>query len=281
MNTRSFIKGALLSAVVVATASTANAAPVTEAGETIGLALGAALPEGVYFVDTASYLSRSNSNISAVVNIPVVAWSTPWNFLGGHIEAYAAFPEDTLSTKGAGSGSGFYNPALLVGEAWDLGGGFHFSNFVGGYGPSKADGLASNNWVFNERPSIAWIAPQHWTLALNGIYGVVGKDLKTSVRATPDYLNLDFSALKTIGKWDFGPVAYYTTDTTNNTDTAGYQTNQFAIGAMVGYNFPGISTQLILTQDVSTSNLGGPNPTTSGAAPKDTRGFVRFIVPLY
>lgn len=281
MNTRSFIKGALLSAVVVATASTANAGPVTEAGETIGLALGAALPEGVYFVDTASYLSRSNSTLSAVVNIPVVAWSTPWDFLGGHIEAYAAMPMDTTSLgKGAASnvdGSGFYNPALLVGEAWDLGGGFHFSNFVGGYGPMKANGLATNNWVFNERPSIAWMAPQNWTLALNGIYGIVGNDLQTKVRAAPDYLNLDFSALKTMGKWDFGPVAYYTTDTTNNA-TNGYQTNQFAIGAMVGYNFPGISTQLILTQDVSASNLGG---TGTGTNVKDTRGFVRFIVPLY
>lgn len=279
MNTRSFIKGALLSAVVVAAASTAaHAAPVTEAGETIGLALGAALPEGVYFVDTASYLSRSNSKISAVVNIPVVAWSTPWTFLNGRIEAYVAVPEDTLSVSGAaGSGSGFYNPALLVGEAWDLGSGFHFSNFVGGYAPMDAPGLASNNWVFNERPSLAWMSGNAWTLALNGIYGIVGDNLKTKVRSTPDYLNLDFSALKTMGKWDFGPVAYYTTDTSNNAAN-GYQTNQFALGAMVGYNFPGITTQLILTQDVSATNLGG---TGTGTNVKDTRGFVRFIAPLY
>ncbi len=279
MNTRTFIKGALLSAVVVAAASTAaQAAPVTEAGETIGLTLGAALPQGVYFVDTASYLSRSNSNVSAVVNIPVVAWSTPWDFLGGHIEAYAAFPEDTLSTKGAGSGSGFYNPALLVGEAWTLGGGWSFSNFVGGYAPSKADGLASNNWVFNERPSVAW-SGNDWALALNGIYGVVGNNLKTSTRGKPDYLNLDFSALKTMGKWSFGPVAYYTTDTTNNASgSAGYETNQFAIGGMVSYSFTGITTQFILTQDVAANNLGGTGVTSDV---KDTRGFVRFIVPLY
>jgi hypothetical protein len=74
---------------------------VTEAGETIGLGLGAPLPVGLYFLDASSYISRSNKpDISAFVNIPVVAWSTPWTAFGGRVEAYAAFPEDILNVGG-------------------------------------------------------------------------------------------------------------------------------------------------------------------------------------
>ena len=54
---------ALLSAVaggvlLCASGGVALASSVTEAGETVGLALGAPLPEGWYFLDTASYISR-------------------------------------------------------------------------------------------------------------------------------------------------------------------------------------------------------------------------------
>src|SRR5208282_398599 len=77
-------------------ASTAYAGSVTQPGETVGIALGAPLPEGVYFVDTGSvggYRGVDDDKGGLAVNIPVLAWSTPWSFLGGRIEAYAALPE--------------------------------------------------------------------------------------------------------------------------------------------------------------------------------------------
>lgn len=255
-------------ALLCAASAPAMAGSVTEAGETVGLALAAPLPPGWYLVDTASYISRENKpDIEAVVNIPVIAWSTPWTLFGGRVEAYAAFPEDVLNVGGNYS-SGFYNDALLVGEAWDFGNGWSFSAFVGGYGPMKANGLASNNWVFNFRPSVAYIA-NDWTFAVNVIYGILGNNLNAGGLNGPDYLNYDLTAVKTIGNWTIGPVGYGSADT--STPYAGYaQQSQFALGGFVGYGFGPVTWQFYITHDVTETGYTG----------EDTRAFMRWVVPL-
>ncbi|MGB7917787.1 MAG: transporter, partial [Rhodomicrobium sp.] len=75
----------------------AYARSITQPGELAGLALGAPLPEGVYFENTAGFGSARSLGDSgwADFSIPVVAWSTPWDFFNGHIEAYAAAPVET------------------------------------------------------------------------------------------------------------------------------------------------------------------------------------------
>jgi hypothetical protein len=127
-------------------------------GETVGYALGTPLPEGLYFGDTGSYSSHRplayNSN--AFVNIPLIEWSTPWTFFGGRIEAYVAVPSLSLNASNqCGPGcnvsiSGIYNPAALVGVAWDLGNHIGFSQWVGGYAPIS-NSLNQNFWVLNSR----------------------------------------------------------------------------------------------------------------------------------
>jgi len=267
------VNSALLAAVGIpallcAAGGSAYAGSVTEAGETVGLALGAPLPEGWYFVDTASYISRSNKpDVEAVVNIPVIAWSTPWDAFGGHVEAYAAFPQDILNVGGHYS-SGFYNPALLIGEAWDFGNGVSFSNFVGGYAPMKANGLATNNWVFNERAAISYTA-NDWNITAHVIYGIVGTDVVTHLHDTPDYLNYDLTFVKSFGKWSFGPVGYGSTDTSTY---RGYtQQSQFALGGLVGYNFGPVNFQIYMTHDLTETGYTG----------EDTRAFLRWVVPLF
>jgi hypothetical protein len=267
------LNSALLSALagavmLCAVGGSAMAGSVTETGETLGLALGAALPEGVYFLDTSSYISRENKpHIDAIVNIPVIAWSTPWTAFGGRIEAYAAVPQDMLNVGGQHS-SGFYNDALLVGEAWDLGHGLNFSNFVGGYAPMNARGLATNNWVFNERAALTYMV-NGWNLTAHVIYGVVGKDLQTNLQDTPDYLNYDLTAVKTIGKWTLGPVAYGSTDLSSL--GGGYvRQRQFAMGGFVGYDFGPLSLQFYVTHDVTETGYTG----------EDTRAYLRWVVPL-
>jgi len=299
MNTR-FVKAALLSTVAGAallsfsTGAFANAGvgtsagPVTEAGETIGLALGAALPQGVYFVDTSSEVHIPGTNAShgqtgdVLVNIPVVAWSTPWDFAGGHIEAYAAAPEAAVLLNNTGSGaqggaSGLYNPALLVGEAWNLGNNIHFSNFVGGYAPVNQAGFAQDNgtnnvWTFNERAAVSYLA-DGYNITAHGIYGTSNS---TNGYQRADYINVDFAALKNIGKWEIGPVAYYTADVGHATapNTNPVEGNrQFALGGFVGYALGGVTVQAYATRDVADSEgvlFGGDQ----------TRIFLRFVVPL-
>lgn len=293
----------LLSTGAFAGGSGNSAGPVSEAGETIGLGLGAALPQGVYFVDTASFVHNPGANASSghdldvLVNIPVVAWSTPWDLLGGHVEAYAALPEATTSTHGTAAqasstalnGSGLYNPALLVGEAWNLGHGFNVSDFVGGYAPVYQPGFseanATNNvWTFNERAAVTYNA-NGYDLTAHAIYGHSTNDtsskdtgvnsvscaLTTCYRA--DYLNVDLTATKTFGKWEVGPVGYYTVDVGH--DAANDPGNrEFALGGLVGYNMGPVTFQTYATHDVSNSEghlLGGP----------DNRFFFRVITALW
>lgn len=269
-------KTAIMSAAFGATAlcalgGTAMAAPVTEAGETIGLALGAPLPEGAYFVNTASYIEReSHPNTEIMVNIPVLAYSTPWKVLGGRIEGYVAAPEEAVGIHNQAGGStwnrGWYNPAALVGAAWDLGNGWGFSNFVGGYAPVSGQ-VGTNTWVFNERAAISYTA-NAWDLTAHAIYGLPGSDQKTHKAVTADYLNIDLTGTKTFGKWEAGAVGYGTWDLSSPT-TGYHQASQIAVGPLVGYNFTGVSVQSYLTKDVANQNT-----------PNDTRAFLRFVVPL-
>ena len=66
----------------------ARAGSVTQPGETVGIAAGAPLPPGVYFVNTVDYGCRNTSPDStcALLDIPVVAWSTPWTLLGARVQ---------------------------------------------------------------------------------------------------------------------------------------------------------------------------------------------------
>ena len=127
----------------------ANAGSLEPAGWTVGIALGVPLPEGVYFIDNASiggWRGVDDSKSSLAINIPLIAWFTPWTLPGGgRIEFLGAWPEISggipqLPPIGDPSWAGrdytqFYNPVGFIGAAWDLGGGFAFSAFVGGWAP--------------------------------------------------------------------------------------------------------------------------------------------------
>lgn len=242
------------------------AGPVTEAGETAGLALGTPLPEGVYFLDTASYISRSTKpETDILVNIPVVAYSTPWKVLGGRVEAYAAVPQLAVGTDNSWS-KGMYNPALLVGMAWDLGHGWGFSNFIGGYAPVH-NSVGVNAWTFNERAALTY-ADDGWNLTAHGIYGTSTKDRETDVQVQPDYFNLDLTATKAFGKWELGAVGFGTWDTSSVAGSK--RTSSIAAGPFVGYNFGPLSLHTYVTEDIAESHRGGD----------DTRVFVRLVVPL-
>lgn len=308
-NLRTVMASAAIGAVSLVAISSAafaggngtSTGPVTEAGETIGLALGAALPQGVYFVDTASVVHNPGANtlhgktLDVLVNIPVVAWSTPWDVLGGHIEAYGALPEAVVDSKGLGAdkpfggSAGEYNPALLVGAAWNLGNNFHLSNFIGGYAPVNQPGFsyanATNNvWTFNERAALSYLG-NGYNLTAHAIYGTststsdstqtngAGVSCARVSCTRADYLNVDITALKSFGKWDLGPVGYWASDVGQTSDKLNGN-RQLALGGFAGYNFGPLSAQAYVTHDVIASEghlLGG----------EDTRFFLRFIVPLW
>ncbi|MGA7334383.1 MAG: transporter, partial [Pseudolabrys sp.] len=82
--TSKFAKLAAASVLSFCTAASALAGSVTQPGETVGLASGAPLPEGLYFVNTGDWGNRTGNpaGTSLGVDIPVLAWSTPWTIFG-------------------------------------------------------------------------------------------------------------------------------------------------------------------------------------------------------
>jgi len=276
-----------LGAMALSVASgAAYAGSITQPGETVGIALGAPLPEGVYFVDTASYGSFRNLGDSsdALVNIPVLAWSTPWTFLGGRIEAYTAAPDVAVGQTPPNTAfiSAIYNPALLVGEAWSLGNGWNVSSWVGGYAPVDNE-LGQDFWVFNYRGAITYNA-DNWNLTAHVIYGITGDNLaggiNNGLKTNPDYVNLDLTAAKTLGKWEVGAVAFGSWDVSSISEPVGItyaKQSQFAVGGLVGYNFTGITVQAFLTHDVFTDNYFNAD----GSKAYETRFWTRVIIPLW
>jgi hypothetical protein len=98
-----------------ATAS-AMAGSVTQPGETAGLAAGAPLPPGFYFIDTTDWgaADTSKGNTGVGVTIPVLAWSTPWKILNARLGFLVAAPAIEVETTGPDGGyqEGMYNPLI-------------------------------------------------------------------------------------------------------------------------------------------------------------------------
>ena len=279
----------------------ANAASQEPPGWTAGIALGTPLPEGVYFIDTASiggWRGISDSQSSLFINIPLVAWSTPWTLPGGgRVEFLGAIPEISggvpqLPGFGYPSWAGrdyteLYNPVAYIGAAWDLGNGFGFSAFIGGWGAvdNQLRQFGFDSWVLSERVNLSYVA-NGWKFSANLSFGQPGDTqvptiLAPSGQILPDYFNYDLTATKTIGKWEVGLVAFGSTDTSKapwNSLSYTMEQSQFAMGGLVGYSFPGITLQVYATTDVYSSNYYN---LTDGSKSYETRVWTRAIVPLW
>lgn len=244
----------------------ALAGSVTQPGETVGVAAGAPLPPGFYFVNTADYGCRNTTpNVCVGVDIPVIAWSTPWTIVGGRLQFLVATPVVEVGVQHTTYFSGVYNPFLAGQLAWDLGNGFGFSYALGAYFGVKSD-VAFDTSSLNQRFALSYTA-NGWDLTANVIWGHQFDSVTSTIN--PDFLNVDLTATKTFGKWEIGPVGYYSTDLSS--PVAGYlRQSQFALGGLVGYNFGPVILQAYLTTDVYEKNYGG----------HDTRLWGRIIVPL-
>ena len=86
----------------------------------------------------------------------------------------------------------------------------------------------------------------------------------------PDFLNVDLTASRKFGDWEFGLVAFGSTDLNSPVD--GYlKQSQIAVGGLIGKSFGTVILQAYLTTDVYEKNYGG----------HDTRLWGRFIIPVW
>jgi hypothetical protein len=311
-NTGKFWLSALTGgAMALSLISGATAASWTPPGEFTGINTAPPLPEGVYWVNVFSdgqlrgTPGASTGSTNLTFDVPAIAWSTPWTFMGGRIEVAAAAPFIAPICGGGPCLTDMYNPFFEAGLAWDLTQfglpGWSFSTFNGGYVPvdNTLRVAGSDMWVYNNRSAISWAPDKSWSFFMESVLGLTGKSSNTgvpgSVQANPDYWNLNFTAAKTIGKWTVGAIAYYSTDleklnhglncgSNGLLATTTCEQSQFAVGGEIGYAFPGITVILQGSTDVWVDHyIQGGNGSTLADTSKsyDTRGWVKTVVPLW
>jgi hypothetical protein len=280
--TSKFAKLAAASVLSLCTAASALAGSVTQPGETVGLAVGAPLPEGLYFVNTGDWGNRTGNpaGTSLGVDIPVLAWSTPWTIFGGRVQFLIAGPLVEVGVHKTTYLRGVYNPLVSGQLAWDLGNNWGFSYLLGAYLDVNSE-VAWSSTSLNQRFALSYTGNQ-LNLTANVIWGtqlnhVTGNTQLSPCPAplalngcNPDFLNVDLTATRKFGDWEFGVVAFGSTDLTSPIEAYAKQ-SQIAVGGLIGKSFGGLILQAYLTTDVYEKNYGG----------HDTRLWGRMIIPLW
>jgi hypothetical protein len=216
-----------------------------------------------------------------------------WTFLGATYDAVLVQPFVDLgvgtpvgSAVTPGVTSGVFNTYIVPVElSWKLGNGFAVKTGLGIYaptgtqnGPFKLGNVGEPWWTFQPELIISYLA-NGWNLSA-AIYAEFNTASSASHYTSGDVLHADFTATKTIGKWTFGPVAYYVGQvsddkcdfscqiTGNTTLVHAQRFNLFAVGGLLEYNFGPASLSVWATQDVIANAKNSAalivNPVTGG-----------------
>jgi hypothetical protein len=329
---RALAAGASLAISLCAVAGNADAGSPTEPGVTLGFPTGSPVPEGVYFLNSLSFGNdRFNSASNLDIEVPVIFWASPYSVLGGQLRMEASVPSlafndygnhpiaVALGNNAALTGGAVKNATFQVYQiaeeyqnfsiAWKLGGGWNISQAFGLYTPGPFNG---QSFIPEGRTAITFLTHE-WMFTTNFIYG--GGVSRVDGNGSPwnDYVNVDISLVRTLGKWELGAVSFITADTSISGTTKngpcdqlvsayfnGFSGNtctgkqeRVAVGGLIGYKWGPVTTELFVTHDVVDHNVGGaitPTPgigitAISGSKPtdgiSDTRVWTTLKVPLW
>jgi len=256
----------------LAAAVPAFAGSIQEPGETTGVALGPPLPEGFYFVNFLNYGTHaSDPNLSTTVEIPIGLWSTPWTFLGGRILLGFSAPSVNVAvTNGIGRFDWYY-PETIYGLGWTLSPNLSASIIGATYYPVKTDitQLIIGDRGTNRFGGAMTYSLDGWSFSAYTQYGIPYGSDSSVPGGGHQWVNLDLTALKAVGPWQFGLVGYGSADTTS--PYGGYRRqNDVALGPLLGYDFGPLTLQVKVTTEINEANYGG----------KDTRVWTNLILPL-
>ena len=283
---RKLIKWAAVAVLSVGVVAPALGGSVTRPGDTIGLAVGVPLPEGVYLGNNTTQECRNTSPQTTcyLVDTPILVWSTPWTIFGARVQPAFGPVVPIKFNSGANGISGLFNSFGAVQLIWDLGHNWGFSYMLGGYTNNLSNPVAISSGSLNQRFGLTY-SGDGWNLTANVIWGV-NFELVTSNPelspcpfsptyphngCNPNFLNVDLTATKRFGRWELGPVGLYSTDL--NAPIPTYQEqSQFGLGGLVGYYFDRVSVQAYVTSDVYEKNYGGS---------RNISGNLRATFPLW
>jgi protocatechuate 4,5-dioxygenase alpha subunit len=194
-------------------------------------------------------------------------WVPGWNFLGASYDAVivAPFVMYDLGNPVNVTPSGMHNTFIAPVElSWKLGdSGFFVKGGLGIYVPDGTvtglNGLGNVGspwWTFQPNLVVSYLK-NGWNLTSN-IFLEINTASTVTGYTSGDILHAEFTATRTIGKWTVGPVAYYVGQVTDDRSSAFYggaintnRYNDWAIGALVGYDFGPASLNVWALDDVS------------------------------
>jgi hypothetical protein len=255
-------------ALIASQMSSAHAASQTEPGFTTGVGVYQAAPEGLYFIGIPQYGVRSTApSVDSFFFSPFIYYQSPFQIAGAKVSFYTSPTVVDVVYNGHNT-LGWYNIYVASQLTWDLGGGFGTGFRLGGYIPTSGP-TASNFGTVEARTGVTYSKDGIMATA-NFIYGMPTPDQGTGNMTAPNYFNVDLTALKYFNKFSVGIVGFGSTDV--NRPYASYAIqSQFALGAVLGYDFDRVSVQLKLTSDVAEHNYGG----------YEKRAWMNIIVPLW
>jgi hypothetical protein len=219
----------------------------------------------------------THTGVQAAVDTQAFLFVPGWTFLGGTYDAVIAQPFIMASIGGplnlnpgfVSQEAGMHNTFVANELSWKLGtSGFAVKTGLGIWapdgtiqGPFGLNNVGNPWWTFQPELIVSYLK-DGWNLsaALSEEFNT-----KNSIDGytTGDIFHADFTATKTIGKWTFGPVAYYVGQVTNDSCTSttcllldgGLGTPQrfniWAVGGLIGYDFGPASASVWATQEVS------------------------------
>ena len=268
------------------TLGTARAQVIAEPCETCGVEFGKALPEGITFLDLEGYGQRDGQPNRLGVNIPTVAWSTPFSFYNTRLEVLAIVPVFTHIDGVTTNRVDYYASSLIFGGAHDFGNGFHAGVFVG---PRSGDnntnigrGTAADfrGSLVYEKDGFQAIA----TFIYSGNFGGLARpiDGAAGIARYNDNAFIDYRLLKTFGKFQIGVVGSAVEDITGPIPI---KPGSISVGGLVGYDFGSFKLQGYVTREIAIRAGGwglGPSYSYGGNdGGAETRGFFRVEIPIY
>lgn len=285
-------------AVTMGALGRSEAAPVFQPGETMGLAFGKPLAEGIYGFDLEDYGHSAGAPRNLGVNLPAVIWSTPLQVQGIRTEVLYAAPfihqngSDMIGVHRMDDISQALGPIF----AYDFGRGFNASLGLLYRSPdttyhdySSADfrlGLSYVAYGYNLSATFAYSGTFGGRKGLNlaPIAGFAGAS---------DGVGVDLTASKRFGAFEVGVVGFAHTSIDTRLDDVGFNLNgttfdkrpgSIAVGGLVGYNFGSLAVQGMVTREVAKRfawNGLDSQGLNAGDGTRETRGWVRVSVPFY
>lgn len=221
----------------------------------------------------APHIGGSETPVRAAAAAAGFLWVPGWEILGAKYDAVLV-QSVTMSDLGVPinvTKSGLKNTYVVPAElSWKLGdSGFYVKTGLGIHTPdgtiSGANGLGSigNPWWTLQPELLLSYLKDGWNLT-----ALLSQEFNTRSTITGyqsgDILHVELAATKTVGKWTFGPVAYYVGQVSDDTSSAFYMqainTNRYSIaaaGGLVGYDFGAAALKIWGFQELSSTASGG------------------------